>query len=115
MIVLIVILLLVDTIYDSYAVLHSTNWAIFYFASHYIIYGLMALRTIKTTNSYYLYLCISVSAGYFLRAIVELAKIGMPYEDYVISASSWVADLSFALVVIVLMVLLYGKVRRKKR
>lgn len=81
MIVLIISILLINTIYDSYAVVNSTNWSIFNFAGVYIIYGLIALRAILYTNSNYIYLCYSVAIGYFSRAIVELTKINMSYDE----------------------------------
>lgn len=103
---------MVDTIYDSYAVLHSTNWAIFNFASHYVIYGLIALKSVKIANSKYLWLCYSVALGYFIRATYEISKIGMNYDEYIISANNYIANLTFALVVASLITIGYGEIKR---
>lgn len=109
MIAIIIYILLVNTIYDSYAVALSTNWSIFNFAGVYIGYALLSLRTIRHTNSHYIYLCYSIAISYFIRAIVELSNINTPFNEYEISVNGIWVDLFYIIIIIGLIISLYAK------
>lgn len=109
MIALVLYILFVDYIYDAYAPLASTNWAIFYFANHYIGLGLIALKTIRYVNSQYLYLCIAIAVGFFVKAILQLVQFGSSIDEYYTSVNNLFNNLTFSLIVIGLIIAFYAR------
>lgn len=115
MIALILYILFVDYIYDAFAPLDSTNWAIFYFANHYIGLGLIALKSISIVNSSYIYLCIAIAVGFFVKAILEILKWNSLISEYYTSVNNIFNNTTFSLVVIGLIISFYAKQKNSNR
>lgn len=84
-----------ELVFDSFAPSKSTNWSIAYFSMTWLTIMLVSLDSIRDYYSESKLLVAGFSifviiSGYFIT--VELLKINMLYDDYIISVNTSITD-----------------------
>lgn len=81
----IALFVLVNTVYDFFYVPKCTEWSIFYFAGTYTSLLIWTIVEAIRGDVYEKIYFIAMSLGMSARIAIELSKIGMDYDKYMIS------------------------------
>lgn len=109
----ILLFLLTNYLFDSFAPPKSTEWSVFFFSSMYISLFLITLDEAisdhgRITRKIYW----AISGVFILRSIYELWLIQLPYKEYIESANSNISCGLFLIVFILFITIIFVKNRK---
>jgi len=102
----IILLLLINYIYDHNAPPNSTGWCVFYFSSFYICIGIICLEDMFSGGPITRKIYSVISILFFIRAAYEISLVNLPFDEYMIAANSKLSSALFWITAIVFFTLL---------
>ena len=102
----VILILLINYIYDHNASAESTGWCVFYFSSFYICIGIICLDDLFSGGTITRKIYSVISILFFIRATYEISLVNLPFDEYMLAANSKLSSALFLITAIVFFALL---------